>query len=122
MPRLTDRELDVMQVLWDQGSGTVTEVREHLDDELAYTTVLTVLRTLEQKGHVGHEDAGRAHRYHPLIDRKTAGRSAVSHLMAKLFDNSPERLLTHLVHERGLSRAEIRRLRRLLDQRLGEER
>lgn len=122
MPRLTDRELDVMQVLWALGSGTVTEVREHLEDDLAYTTVLTILRTLEQKGHVGHVEAGRAHRYRPLIDRRAAGRSAVTHLMAKLFDNSPERLLTHLVSERGLSRAEIRRLKRLLDERLGGDR
>ncbi len=122
MPRLTDRELDVMHVLWDLGSGTVTEVREQLSDELAYTTVLTILRTLEQKGHVGHEEVGRAHRYRPLIDRAAAGRSAVSHLMEKLFDNSPERLLTHLVSERGLSRAEVRRLKRLLDERLEEDR
>src|SRR5438309_1515448 len=50
----TDRELDVMSVLWDAGSATVAEVRERLSDDLAYTTVLTVLRTLEQKGYVGH--------------------------------------------------------------------
>ena len=50
----TDRELDVMAVLWERGSATVAEVRERIPDELAYTTVLTVLRTLEEKGHVGH--------------------------------------------------------------------
>ena len=50
----TDRELDVMAVLWERGSATVAEVRERLPDDLAYTTVLTVLRTLEEKGHVEH--------------------------------------------------------------------
>ena len=58
----TDRELDVMGVLWERGPSTVTEVREGLADELAYTTVLTVLRVLEEKGHVGHEEEGRAPR------------------------------------------------------------
>ena len=59
---LTDRELDVMAVLWERGSGTVAEVKAALRDELAYTTVLTVLRILEAKGHVRHEGEGRAHR------------------------------------------------------------
>src|ERR687888_495120 len=73
----TDRELDVMAVLWDRGPSTVAEVREALEDELAYTTVLTVLRTLEEKGYAGHQEAGRAYRYHPLVERETAGRSAL---------------------------------------------
>src|SRR5438552_1772210 len=58
-----------MNVLWDAGSATVAEVRERLSDDLAYTTVLTVLRTLEQKGYVGHTGEGRAHRYRPLVKR-----------------------------------------------------
>lgn len=58
---LTDREADVMQDLWDHGPSLVAEVRERLSDELAYTTVLTVLRTLEGKGYVGHEEEGRGH-------------------------------------------------------------
>src|SRR5204863_207087 len=73
----TDRELDVMSVLWDAGSATVAQVRERLSDDLAYTTVLTVLRTLEQKGYVGHTGEGRAHRYRPLVKRAAAGRSAL---------------------------------------------
>ena len=58
MASFTDRELDVMAVLWDRGPSTVAEVREHLEDALAYTTVLTVLRTLETKGFVSHEEEG----------------------------------------------------------------
>lgn len=116
----TDRELDIMGVLWDQGSATVAEVRDALADELAYTTVLTVLRVLEEKGYVGHEEEGRAHRYHPLVERQAAGRSALQRLTRKLFKGSPELLLTHLVSDRKLSEEEIRRMRTLLDERLKE--
>jgi predicted transcriptional regulator len=116
--RLSDRELDVMAVLWARGSGTVAEVREALPDPLAYTTVLTVLRTLEEKGFVGHEEEGKAHRYLPLVARERAGRSALTRMVEKLFDGSPELLLTQLVSDRKLSPHDIRRLRRILDQRL----
>jgi predicted transcriptional regulator len=116
--RLSDRELDVMAVLWARDSGTVAEVREALPDPLAYTTVLTVLRTLEEKGFVGHEEEGKAHRYLPLVARERAGRSALTRLVDKLFDGSPELLLTQLVSDRRLSPPEIRRLRKILDQRL----
>lgn len=116
----TDRELDVMSVLWDLEAATVAEVRERLTDDLAYTTVLTVLRTLEQKGHVGHTGEGRAHRYHPLVKREAAGRSALRRLVTKVFEGSPELLLTQLVSDKNLSDEELRRLRRLLQERLRE--
>lgn len=118
----TDRELDLMGVLWEYGPATVAEVRERLSDPLAYTTVLTVLRILEEKGHVGHEEEGRAHRYHALVERRAAGSSALRRLRKKLFRGSPELLLTELVADRDLSEAELLRLRELLDQRLEEER
>lgn len=60
---LTNSEIDVMAVLWKLGSATVSEVRERLEKSLAYTSVLTVLRALESKGHVRHEEEGRAFRY-----------------------------------------------------------
>jgi len=116
----TDRELDVMGVLWDQGSATVAEVRGRLADKLAYTTVLTVLRTLEQKGHVGHVGEGRAHRYHPLVKREAAGRNALRRIVAKVFQGSPELLMTQLVSDKNLTDEELRRLRRLLAERLRE--
>src|SRR5213083_96126 len=117
----TDRELDVMSVLWDLDSATVAEVRERLADDLAYTTVLTVLRTLEQKGYVGHTGEGRAHRYRPLVKREAAGRSALRRLEDKVFDGSPELLLTQLVSDKNLSDEELRRLRKLLANRLREK-
>lgn len=115
--QFTDRELDIMGVLWDRGSATVAEVQEQLADELAYTTVLTMLRTLEEKGHVRHEEEGRAYRYIPTVDREAAGRSALRRLMRKVFKGSPEALLTQLVSERGLSPQQLDRMRRLLDER-----
>ena len=113
----TDRELDVMAVLWDRGTATVAEVRERLPDELAYTTVLTVLRTLEEKGHVGHRGEGKAHRYFPLVERRVAGRSALSRLIDTVFNGSPELLLTQLVTERDLSEEQLKRIRKLMDAR-----
>lgn len=117
----TERELDVMAVLWEHGPSTVAEVQERLADPLAYTTVLTVLRTLEEKGRVGHEEEGRAYRYHPLVEKDTAQDSALERLTRKLFSGSTELLLTHLVAERDLSDDELRRLHRLLEDRLGDE-
>ena len=114
----TDRELDIMDVLWEQGAATVSEVRDALHDDLAYTTVLTILRTLEEKGYVTHDEAGRAHRYRPLVEKQAAEKSAVSRLVKKLFNGSPELLLTQLVADRKLSAADLKRMRKLIDEQL----
>jgi BlaI family transcriptional regulator, penicillinase repressor len=118
---LYDRELEVMQVLWECGPATVAEVREKLEDEMAYTTVLTVLRRLEEKGFVSHSEEGRAHRYRPLIEPLQVRSSALERLTRKLFDGSRELLLTHLVSQEALSSGELRRLKALLDGKIGEE-
>lgn len=117
----TDRELDVMAVLWELGSATVREVREKIDANLAYTTVLTILRTLEAKGHVEHDTEGRAHRYYPLVARDEAGTTALRQILGKIFSGSPEALLTRLVSDERLEEEDLRRLRTLLDERLRDE-
>jgi predicted transcriptional regulator len=114
----TDRELDLMTVLWEHGPSTAGEVRERLADDLAYNTVLTMLRILEEKGFAGRTEEGRAHRYHALVARDTAGRSAVKKLVDGLFGGAPELVLTHLVNDKRLRRDDIERLRRALDERL----
>lgn len=114
----TDRELDVMNVLWDAGSATVAEVRDALHDELAYTTVLTILRTLEEKGYITHEEEGRAHRYLPLVERASAADSAIGRMLKKLFGGSAELMLTHLVGDRNLSDADLKRMRKLIDEQI----
>jgi predicted transcriptional regulator len=118
---LTERELDVMEVLWERGSGTVSEVRRQMPARLAYTTVLTVLRTLETKGVVRHEGEGKAYRYLPLVRREDVVHGAVKRLMRRLFSGSPELLVTHLVSDHKVDPAELRRLRRTLDIRLKDK-
>jgi predicted transcriptional regulator len=111
---LTDREAEVMQLLWDNGPSVVNEVKEKLHDELAYTTVLTILRTLEQKGYVKHEEEGRVHRYFAAVKEQAARKSALQHLTGKLFKGSAELLFTHLVSDQKLSKDQIQRMRDLL--------
>ncbi|HVX40818.1 MAG TPA: BlaI/MecI/CopY family transcriptional regulator [Gemmatimonadaceae bacterium] len=111
---LGDRELDVMGVLWDLGNGTVAEVRDRLPADLAYTTVLTILRNLEAKELVSHVAEGKAHRYYPKVARRAARRSAIARLVDKLFHGSPEQLIAQLVEDESLSAEDLRRLRKLL--------
>jgi predicted transcriptional regulator len=114
---LTDREAEFMEVLWDRGASTVAEVRERLQDDPAYTTVLTILRNLEGKGYVGPTKDGRAHRYSALVERDAARRSALRDLSAKFFNGSAEQLLTHLVSSQKMSDGQLERIRQLIDAR-----
>ena len=114
---LADREAELMEVLWDFGPSTVAEVKERVPDELAYTTVLTILRTLENKGYVTHDSEGKAHRYSALIERDAARRSALQAMAEKFFKGSTAVLLTHLVADEKLKPSDVRRLRTLLAQR-----
>ena len=107
---LAEREAQLMDVLWDHGASTVTEVQSRLGDELAYTTVLTMLRKLEAKGYVGHEEEGRAHRYHALIERTAAQEGALKTLVSRLFKGSSDALLLHLVSRENLSAKQDRRI------------
>jgi predicted transcriptional regulator len=118
---LTDREADVMQILWEHGPSVVGEVRDRLKDDLAYTTVLTILRTLETKGYVKHEEEGRVHRYIATVQQEQARKSALKHLTGKLFAGSSELLFTHLVSDQKLSEEQIRRMRKLLSAKTGKE-
>ena len=119
--QFTERELDIMNVLWERGPSTAADVRAHLVDDLAYNTVLTILRILEDKGYVTHEGAGRAHVYSALVEREVAGRSALKRMVKNLFRGNPELLLTQLAEDRDLDEETIRRMRQLLDDRLGRE-
>jgi BlaI family transcriptional regulator, penicillinase repressor len=118
----TDRELDIMNVLW-RAPSTPAEVRDALADagiDLAYNTVQTLLRILQDKGHVTYTVEGRAHRFAPLVPRTEASRSSVRHLLNGLFDRSPELLLTHLVQDESLDRATLERLRDLVETKLSD--
>lgn len=108
------RELAVMSVLWRLGSASVAEARDALDEPLAYTSVLSALQTLEEKGCVRHEPEGRAYRYFPTVDASHAGNSAIARIREAMFHGSAERLFAQLVEDEGLSREELERMRKLL--------
>lgn len=127
MPRKTkdtpsDREMQVMSVVWHLKQPTVAEVQQELNQlwepEVAYNTVLTHLRSLRAKGWVGAVDEGRAHRYLPAVSRRYARFLALTDLAEVLFEGSREQLLTELVRDRTLTPATLQRLRRLIDARL----
>lgn len=115
------RELAVMSILWRMGSATVADVKDALEEPLAYTSVLSALQTLEEKGYVTHEAEGRAYRYRALVDADKAGDSALARVRESIFHGSAEKLFAHFVADEKLSRSELERMRRLLAERLGEE-
>jgi predicted transcriptional regulator len=112
---LTQRELDIMSVLWELGEATVTEVRDRVDPALAYTSISSMIRTLELKGYVSHRRGdGKTHIYFPAIDPETAGESTLSRVLDKIYGGSPIKMLAHLMEQRKLSAAELARMRALL--------
>lgn len=119
--QFTDRQLDIMNILWDRGSSTVREAKEEIEEDLAYTSVLTVFQTLEEKGHVRHEREGKAYRYYPTVAREEAGRSAVGYILDRIFRNSPSALLSSLAEQKEISEEEARELSALLEGERGTE-
>lgn len=114
------RELAVMSSLWKRGSATVAEVREDLEEALAYTSVLSALQALEEKGYVRHESEGRTYRYFATVGAEAAGSSALKRIRDSIFHGSAEKLVAQLLTDRDLSRDELERLRALLADRLKE--
>ena len=122
MPRtrssgLTDAELRVMNVLWTRGRASVGEVVDGMPERRkpAYNTALTILRILERKGYVSHEKEGRAFIFVPEVDRGQERRRALSHMLGRLFDNSPLQLVSDLLGHERIDAEELRRVRELVD-------
>ncbi len=120
---LTEAELRLMDVLWEQGPSSVQQVLDALpkNAQLAYNSVLTTIRILEKKGYVRHIKDGRAHIYRPLVEREEASRSEIRHLAHRFFKNSHEMLVLNILEERGVDAEELNRLRQLLEQTQPEE-
>ena len=115
-PTLTDGESRLMNVLWKKERATVGDVvaalpRKH---SVAYNTVQTMLRILEAKGYVAHDQVGRAFVYRPLVQQRTARRRALGHLIKALFDNSPSQVVLDVLRDERLGAGEIERLKRLI--------
>jgi predicted transcriptional regulator len=109
---LTPLELEIMQVLWETGASTVSEVIPKLKAELAYTTVQTMLMVLLRKGKVKRTQEGRAFRYRPVVSRERASGSAVEDLVRRMFGGSAEALLMAMVDAQQISAEELERLAR----------
>lgn len=114
---LTPLELEIMQVLWDAGPCTVSEVQPKLNAELAYTTVQTMLNVLLRKSKVKRVQEGRAYRYRPIVSRERATGSALHDLVKRMFGGSTEALLMAMVDTRQISAEELARVA----QRLAEQ-
>jgi predicted transcriptional regulator len=117
---LTRRELDVMAVIWERGSATVAEVKAGIADDIAYPTVLTILRTLEAKKHVRHTLEGKAFRYRPVLKSAVAGSSVLKRVLDKVYRGSRELLVAGLLADEEIDESELRRLRKLVEDRLKE--
>ncbi len=115
---LTEAELRIMNVFWQNGAGTVQQILDALPQNppLAYNSVLTTIRILEKKGYLEHSKDGRAHVYLPLVERQEASRSEISHLVSRFFRNSHEQLVLNILEDRGIAPEEIARLRQMLEE------
>ncbi len=114
---LTEAELRLMDVLWRRGKATVAEITAALPPPpIAYNSVLTTMRILEQKGYVAHEEVGRAFVYTPLVERDAAAQSAVGHVLSRFFDNSAGTLALRLIERERPSSEELGRLKALIEQ------
>lgn len=123
-PQLTDAEQRIMDVLWDRGEASVRELTEALEAAhgLAYTTVLTTVRIMAEKGHVSFRKEGRAHIYAPAVSRNGAQKSALGRLVDNLFSGSPQALAQHLIEDEKLTLEDIEALRaHLIDLQDGKE-
>lgn len=116
--QLTEAEQRLMDILWTLKSGTVAEIAEALPKklDLAYNTVLTMMRILEDKGYVRHTKPkeGRAFIYRPVVSREQASRSALHHLLGRFFGNSAEALVLNMIEDETLNEKERERIRKLL--------
>lgn len=110
---LTEAELRLMKILWQRGESVVSDLVAAMPEgeTLAYNSVLTTVRILEQKGYVDHRQDGRAFVYRPCVAEHEASRSEVRHVLNRFFGNSRERLLLSLLGDEEISPAELQRLK-----------
>lgn len=113
----SDRELEALKVLWQNERATVREICDAISrggDDLAYTTVLSLLQVMEQKGLVSHERVGKAYVYLPKVQRAPTFRTIASTLLHKVFDGAVDEYLIHALDSRSISNEELQKLEQLL--------
>lgn len=117
-PRPTDFELEILQVLWDQGPSTVRAVMDTLARRrrIGYTTVLKMLQIMTEKGLVVRDERERAHVYRPRESRRTVARKLAGDLLERVFEGSARQLLLHALEYKKAKPEELDEIRRLLDE------
>jgi BlaI family transcriptional regulator, penicillinase repressor len=115
----TGRELEALKVLWTRGKATVREIYQEMkprdgDGELAYTTVLSLLQTMEQKGLVDHESAGKAYVYCPLVQRENTFRKLAGGFLDQVFDGALAEYVARALQSRHPSLKELEELERMI--------
>ena len=118
---LTDTELELMTIVWGLGEATVNEVLDHSERKLAYTSVSTILRILEQKGVLTTRKQGRGHLYRPTLSKSQYERFALSNVVQNVFEGKPLSLVKQLLDTRQLNPDELNEMKKLLEERRGEE-
>ena len=115
---LSRRERQIIDILYSNGRSTAAEVQNALPDPPSYSAVRAMLRILEEKGHVRHEQDGPRYVYLPTVARDNAKRSAMRHMLRTFFDGSTEQAISTLLDDAStnLSEAELDRLARMIDQ------
>ena len=115
-PKLTDAELEIMHVVWELDNATVREVHERINQRraLAYTTVMTMMNILEEKGHLTRNKQGRAYRYEPVRPKSQVISGMVDDFVGKVFEGSARPLVLGLVEERKLSEKDLEEIARLI--------
>ena len=117
-PTLTEAELKLMNIIWKKDQATVSEVVAALPkgNKLAYSTVLTTMRILEQKGYLQHRKEGRAFVYEPIVDRRGARKNAMRYMMSRFFDDSPELLVLNLLENGDIDAVGLERLKKQVEE------
>ncbi|MGI8494691.1 MAG: BlaI/MecI/CopY family transcriptional regulator [Pyrinomonadaceae bacterium] len=113
--QLTTLELEIMKILWENGSANVQTVQQQLERELAYTTVQTMLNVLHRKGKVERDLSDKAYVYHPTVSRSEVVRQTIGDLINRLFDGSAESLVMEMVETEHLTAEKLSRLNALIE-------
>ena len=117
MRPLSRRERQIMDILYRHGQASASEVREAMEDAPGYSAVRAMLRILEEKGHVKHQEEGLKYVYLPTVAREKAKRSAVKHLIETFFNGSPEQVMAALLDGSAtrLTREELDRMSEMIE-------
>lgn len=117
MQKLTKAEEDVMQLIWELGRGTVSDLLERMEEPRPpHSTVSSVVRILEKKGYVDHKAYGKTHEYFPIIAKEDYGRRSLTDVLRNYFDGSVSRLVSHLVEDKKLSTADVQDILKKLEE------